>query len=186
MKKFFALTIFLLLISSQASALRLELNPQPIGKISFFGEDFQIEGAIKISKRTAQFGDLFFHFDAAKKLSAFSDRKIKNTVNVDTNGKTEIYLISNTGGENFYLLKKDSGTGDAIKVLGKRDGNRIEHLDGLALREIYSIGWNFYMTEFFTEDNKIIFRYRLQNNFIDVICHWHGFNQKFYTEAIEQ
>ena len=187
MKKFFALTIFLTLICAQASALRLELRPQPIGKVSFFGEDFKIEGAAKISKHMAQFDEYFyFHFDAAKKISAFGDRKIKNTVNVDTSGETEIYRIKNTGGWDFYLLKKTGGTGDAIKVLGMRDDKWIEHLDTLALREKYNIGWNFCMTEFFTQDNKIIFRYRFQDKIIDVICRWHGFNQKFYTEVLEQ
>ena len=184
MKKFFVLTIFMMLICAQASALRLELRPQPIGKVSFFGESFQIEGAAKISKHMAQFDEYFyFHFDAAKKISAFGDRKIKNTVNVDTSGETEIYRIKNTGGWDFYLLKK---TDDAIKVLGMRDDKCIEHLDTLALREKYNIGWNFCMTEFFTEDNKIIFRYRLQDKIIDVICRWHGFNQKFYTEVLER
>ena len=145
----------MMLICAQASALRLELRPQPIGKVSFFGESFQIEGAAKISKHMAQFDEYFyFHFDAAKKISAFGDRKIKNTVNVDTSGETEIYRIKNTGGWDFYLLKK---TDDAIKVLGMRDDKCIEHLDTLALREKYNIGWNFCMTEFFTEDNKIIF-----------------------------
>ena len=33
---------------------------------------------------------------------------------------------------------------------------------------------------------KIIFRYTLQNHFVDVVCQWHAANQKFYNEVIEQ
>ena len=187
LKKFLIIAIGLILISAQASATRLVIIPHPIGKISFFGEEFQIDGAKKISKHVAQFDDYFyFHFDAAKKISNFGGRKIKNTVNVDTHGETAIYRISNTSGWDFYLLKKFSDTGDTIKVLGIRDGKWIEYLDVPSLREKYNIGRNFYMVGFFNEDNKIIFRYKFQDKIIDVVCRWHAFNQKFYTEVVEQ
>ena len=190
LKKFLAGIFLLMIISAQASAIRLEFDPEPIGKISFDGDKFEIEGATKIDgdnlKGVALFGeDFYFHFDADRIYNRFGDRDKKNTAEVDIYGETEIFQIGNTAGADFYLLRKDSGTGDLIKVLGLRDGKWIEFFDVRTLREKYDIGWNFYMTKFFTEDNKIIFRYQLQNNFIDVVCRWHAVNQKFYTEAIE-
>ena len=215
LKKFLAGVFLLMIISVQASAMRLELYPQPIGKIFFDGENFQIDGATKIKgnskKGVALFGDKFyprteadrkrygtsggdkfyghkfyFHFDAAKKISSFGDESKKNSVNVDTHGETEIFIVNNSAGYNFFLLKKFSNSGDEIKVLGLRDDKWIEYLDATALRTKYNIGWNFHLSKFFTEENRIIFRYTLQNHFVDVICRWHVVNQKFYTEAIEQ
>ena len=50
LKKFFALTILLLMIAAPVSAMRLELHPQPIGKISGLNKDkFFIDGATKIN-----------------------------------------------------------------------------------------------------------------------------------------
>ena len=215
MKKFFALIIFLLIISAQASAIRLELYPQPIGKIIFDGKTFQIDGATKIKgnsfKGVALFGDklyprteadkkrygtsggdefyghkFYFHFDAAKKISSFGDKSKKNSVSVDTSGETEIFIVNNSARYNFFLLKKFSDSGDEIKVLGLRDDKWIEYLDARALREQYGIGYNFHLSKFFTEENTIVFRYTLQNHFVDVICRWYMPNQKFYNEAVEQ
>lgn len=186
-KKFLAGIFLLMIISSQASAMRLELDPQPIGKISFDGEHFQIEGAIEISKRKAQFDEYFyFHFDAAENLSTFGDRNKKNSVSVDTLGETEIYQIKNTAGWDLFLLKKSSDTDDDIKVLGKRDGKWIEQLNVPALREKYDISRDFRPEKFFTEDNNIIFRYRFQEQVTDVVCHYHAFNEKFYPEEIRR
>lgn len=184
MKKIFVLTAALMMIFSQASAMRLELNPQPIGKVSFHGKDYQIEGASKLSEHRAQFGtDFYMHFD---KVVRFGDKHKKNTVEIDMTGDNELYLIYNTAGADFYMIKKYTGTGDAIKVIGKRDDKWVEYLDALELRKQYDIGWNFYMSKVFTQDNKIIFRYTLQNYVIDVECHWHAVNQKFYSEMIER
>ena len=215
LKKFWAGIFLLMIISAQASAMRLELYPQPIGKITFDGKTFQIDGATKIkgdsSKGRALFGDkfflqkdfgvpkhstsedneiyggkFFFHFDAAKKICSFGDSDKKNSVNVDIHGEAEIFFIRNTAGSDLFLIKQASGTGDAIKVLSLRDGKWTVYLDALSLREKYDIGWNFHMSKFFTEDNKIIFRYTLHEHFIDVICRLHMGNQKFYTEVREQ
>lgn len=131
-------------------------------------------------------GKLYFHFDAAKKIATFGDRDAKNSVAIDIHGEREIFVIHNSAGNNFFLLKEDIGTGDGVKIIGLKDGKWIEHLDALALRQKYNIGWNFHMSQVLTEDNKIIFRYTLNVHTIDVICRWHGGNQKFYTEAIEQ
>ena len=64
LKKFLAGVFLLMIISVQASAMRLELYPQPIGKIFFDGENFQIDGATKIKgnskKGVALFGDKFY------------------------------------------------------------------------------------------------------------------------------
>ena len=212
LKKFLAGVFVLLMISAQASAMRLELFPQPIGKIFFDGKEFKVEGATKFkgnsSKGAAMFGDksyprteadqkrygtsggdrfygekFFFHFDAAKNLSSFGDRDKKNSVPVDTLGETEIFLVNNSAGHNLFLLRKD---GDAIKVLGQRGGKWIEQLDVPALRAKYDIGQNFSLEKFFTDENQIIFRYKFQERVVDVICRWHAVNEKFYTEAIEQ
>ena len=192
MKKFFALIICLLMISAQASAMRLELEPTPIGRISFHDyEKFNIEGATTIKgdalKGTVLFGEyLYFHFDNNNIYNRFGDRNIKNTVDVDVYGETEIYRIDSTANLPLYLLKKYSNSGDAIKVIGLRGGKWIEQLNALDFREKYNIGHNFHLSKFFTEDNKIIFRYTLQNDIIDVVCRWHAVNEKFYTEAIER
>lgn len=215
LKKFFAGIFLLMIFSAQASAMKLELYPQPIGKIFFDGKTFQIDGATKINgnsqKGVALFGDklyprteadkkkygtsggdefygrkFYFHFDAAKKISSFGDKSKKNSVEVDTYGKTEIYRIANTAGSDLFLLKKISDDRDAIKVIGLRGGKWIILLNALDFREKFNIGENFQLSKIFTEENQIIFRYTLQNHFVDVICRWHAVNQKFYTEATEQ
>ena len=181
LKKIFLLTAALMMISSQASAMRLELDSQPVGKVTYYDEAYQVEGASNLSKRRAQFGtDFYIHF-------RFGDKNKKNTVEVDVKGENLIYYIYNTAGADFYLIKNENiGTGDGVKVLGKHDDKWIVFLDALELRKQYDIGWNFHMSEFFTKDNKIIFRYTLQNYIIDVECHWHSVNQKFYSEVIER
>ena len=212
LKKFLAGVFVLLMICAQASAMRLELFPRPIGKIFFTDGKFSVEGASKLSKHRAMFGDkiyprteadqkrygtsggdkfygekIFFHFDAAKNLSRFGDRDKKNSVPVDTfHGETEIFIVNNSAGRNLFLLRQESGTGDAIKVLGLRGGKWIEQLDVPTLRAKYDIGRNFSTEKFFTEENRIIFRYRLQERVVDLICRWHAVNEKFYTEAIER
>jgi hypothetical protein len=221
-KKFLAALILLLMIAAPTSAMRLELYPQPIGKISVAENDtLQIIGASKISgknlgndtyaKGIAIFGNknfprnpentrhysdtydtffaekLFCHFDAAKKICSFGDCDIKNTVAIKISPcEREIYVINNTAGRNLFLLKEDIGTGDGIKIIGTKDGKWLEFLDARDLREKYNVGYNFRLTKCFTEDNKIIFRYTLNDHVIDVVCRWHAANQEFYTEAIEQ
>lgn len=106
---------------------------------------------------------------------------------VDTfHGETEIFIVNNSAGRNLFLLRQAGDTGDAIKVLGLRGGKWIEQLDVPTLRAKYDIGRNFFMEKFFTEENRIIFRYRLRERVVDVICRWHAVNEKFYTEAIER
>lgn len=186
LKKFFVLTVALMMmIFSQASAMRLELDSQPVGKVTYYDDNYQVEGASNLSKNRAQFGtDFYMHFD---KLARFGDKNKKNTVEVDVRGENFIYYIYNTAGADFYLIKNDNiGTGDGVKVLGKHNGKWVVYLDALELRKQYDIGWNFHMSDFFTEDNKIIFRYTLQNYIIDVECHWHALNQKFYPKMIER
>lgn len=185
MKRLLAFTALLMMIAAQASAMRLELEPQPVGEVTYYDEAYHVEGASKLSKHVARFGeDFYLHLD---KVARLGDKRKKNTVAVDMRGETTIYRIDNTAGAAFYLIKNDSiGTGDGVKVLGVRDGKWLVYLDALELREQYGIGWNFHMSQVFTEDNKIIFRYTLQSHVIDVECHWHAVNQKFYPEAIER
>ena len=59
LKKFLAGVFVLLMISAQASAMRLELYPQPIGKIFFDGKEFKVEGAIKFKGNSSQGAALF-------------------------------------------------------------------------------------------------------------------------------
>ena len=191
LKNFFTGIFLLMIFSAQASAMSLELEPQPIGKIFSDGENFKIEGATQIEgdfkKGVVLFGeDFYLHFDADRIYNRFGGRDKKNSVEVDTYGETEIYQIANSAGSNLFLLKKISDDRDAIKVLGLRGGNRIILLDALDFREKFNIGENFRLSKIFTEENKIIFRYTLQNHFVDVVCQWHAANQKFYNEVIEQ
>ena len=191
LKKFFAAVICLLIISAQTSAMRLELYPKPIGKISFHNYDkFNFKGAKIITgnefKGIVLFGDDFYlHYDSNNIYNRFGELDKKNTVSVDIYGETEIYRIDSTANLPLYLLKKDTNTGDAIKIIGRRGGKWIEHLNALDFRGKYNIGQNFHLSKFFTYENQIIFRYTLQNDIIDVICRWHAVNEKFYTEAIE-
>ncbi len=191
LKKFLVAAICLLIMSAQASAMRLTLYLQPIGKISFYNDRFNFEGAKIIKgnefKGIVLFGDyLYLHYDSNDIYSRFGARNKKNTISVDIQGETEIYLIDSTANLPLYLLKKSSSTSDAIKVIGLRGGKWIEHLNALDFREKYNIGHNFQLSKFFTNENRIIFRYTLQNNIIDVICRWHAVNEKFYPEMIEQ
>ena len=145
MKRLVALTALLMMIAAQASAMRLELDPQPVGKVTHYDEAYRVEGASKLSKRVAQFGEGFYlHFDKA---ALFGDKCKKNTVAVDIRGETTIYRIDNTAGAAFYLIKNDSiGTGDGVKVLGVRDGKWLVFLDALKLREHIGVQLYLYMT----------------------------------------
>ena len=114
MKKFFALMICLLMISAQASAMNLTLN-KSIGLISLAPRQYelQIKGYTNLdgnfSKGVAQFGNLYFHFDAAKKISSFGDESKKNSVSVDTSGETEIFIvrvIGETFGGFFFVASR--------------------------------------------------------------------------------
>ena len=75
MKRLVALTALLMMIAAQASAMRLELVPQPVGKVTYYDAAYQVEGASKLSKRMAQFGeDFYLHFDKA---ALFGDKRKK-------------------------------------------------------------------------------------------------------------
>ena len=72
-----------MMISAQASAMRLELYPQPIGKIfSYNYNDFKIDGATQIKgdlkKGVVRFGeDFYLHFDCETIYNRFGDRDKK-------------------------------------------------------------------------------------------------------------
>lgn len=220
LKKFFALMILLLMIAAPVSAMRLELHPQPVGRIAAPDNGkFFIEGATKISgdgsgnyysKGVAVFADknyprenpkqygsnvsdtfpgepIYFHFDAEKKLSNLGGSDVKNSMAIDFfKGDREIYLINNTSGHSLYLLKMDTSPGDAMIIIGvNRDGKWVELLDVQSLRKKYDLGWNYVMTKFFTVSNKIVFRYQIMTETIDVVCRFHEVNREFYTEAIK-
>ena len=190
MKKFFAATLMLLMISAQVSAM--QLSKEPIGKIFSDGNEYEIEGAtvkeVDDTKGIARFGeDFYFHFDIIMELNSFGGRDVKNTAVLDNfRGSYEIYRVNNDGGADFFLVKLNTGTGDAIHVFGRRNGKWIEYLNVLHLRKKFDIGWNFTMSKILTEGNKIIFRYFLPGHFADLICSWDATTQDFSTKAIER
>ncbi|MBQ7453514.1 MAG: hypothetical protein IJS69_00440 [Selenomonadaceae bacterium] len=215
LKKFFALTFLFIIIAAPTSAMRLELVTQPVGEISGVQQKiFIITGATKIegtgsnsqyTKGVAVFADgeytrenpgdyaighgnifpgepIYFHFDVDKKICKLGDRNAKNSLDFDLfDDSCEIFLIGNTSGHDLYLVK----VGTAIKVIGLKDGKWVELLDVNTLREKHDVGWNYSLEKFFTEDNKIIFRYKLRDDQIDLVCRLHEVNRKFYTEAIK-
>lgn len=205
MKKFLSVMILLMMICVPASATRLEMIPQPIGKILCDNSyNLQItlgSHKIDISKKTREDNfegvmtfdqDFYFHFDTSKKNSYFGDQSFTNTVKIsviDSNefmvSRTEIFRVENTAGLPFYVIRKTSASGDSAKVLGKLDGKWVECLDTLDFQRKFGIGSNGTLNEIFTQDNKIIFRYKLHNQIIDVECHWHVDDKKFYPEAIK-
>lgn len=207
MKKFLGVMILLLMICVPASATRLELHSQTLGKIlcdNNYNLQITLDGhKIDISKKTREdnfegvmtFDEgFYFQFDTQKKNCYFGDQSLSNAVKfsiIDNNefmlSRTEIHRVDNTAGFPFYVLRKTSGSGDFAKVIGKlNSGKWAEFLDTAELQRKYNVGFNFTLNEFFTQDNKIIFRYKFQMQVVDVECHWNVEEQKFYPEVIRR
>ena len=185
MKKFFALVTFLLILSAQASAMNLTIYRDADWTIGLSSEPFtlKIAGYTNLdgdfSKGVAQFGNLYYHFDAlalrdkmplAKSFeeeekifayaSRFGGRDFANTVPVYTfEGGTRIYPIKSDDAREFYMLVTETGGGGSIKVIGERDGKWVRYFDTQDLHKSKQIGWDFYLQNFYTDGDTIIFIY---------------------------
>ena len=210
MKKFFALMICLLIITAQASAMNLTLN-KSIGLISLnYGQnELQIKGYTHLdgnfSKGVAQFGNLYFHFDATSlnyvtratnfeeeqkifdAASRFGSRDFANTVPVYTfEGSTQISPISSDDDREFYLLATETGGGGSMKVIGSRGGKWVKFFDTLDLKQSKQIGWDWYLQNLYTDGDKIIFVYEDWQNkkLCTVIYKWDESAQWFGVEIV--
>lgn len=184
MKKFFALMTFLLILSAPASAMNLTIYRDVDWTIGLGSEPFTMEIAGytnlegDFSKGVAQFGDLYFHFDApalrdrmplAKTFaeeeeifayaSRFGSRNFANTVPVYTfEGSTRIYPLKSDDGREFYLLVTETGGGGSIKVIGERNGKWVKYFDTADVRK--KIPHDFYLDNFYTAGDTIILDYK--------------------------
>ena len=206
MKKFFVLTIFLMMICAQASAMNLKLS-QSLGNISLGANPYllHIEGSNlpggDYSKGAATFGDLFFHFDCTlfediqargktfeeieSLASRFGSSDFENAVPVYVfEGLTKIYRLSGDDGREFYLLATETGGGGSMKVIGSRDGKWIKFFDALDMRK--QIPPEYYIENFYAEGDTIIFVYKKwqEENFCELRYKWNEAADWFGVEII--
>ena len=206
MKKFFVLTIFLMMICAQASAMNLKLS-QSLGNISLGANPYllHIEGSNlpggDYSKGAATFGDLFFHFDCTlfediqargktfeeieSLASRFGSSDFENAVPVYVfEGLTKIYRLSGDDGREFYLLATETGGGSSMKVIGSRDGKWIKFFDTLDMRK--QIPSEYYIENFYADDDTIIFVYKKwqEENFCELRYKWNEAADWFGVEII--
>ena len=188
MKKFFALTILLLMTSASCLAMTFQ-SPVTIGTISSSGDNaIVIDGTTNIDatagqqsnsyiKGVAVFGGkLYLHFDGElfvnkmsqaftpaiyNEVSFFGDRNIKNTVaHFVFEGSTKIYRIDNDGNLALYLLATETGGGGSMTVIGtKSDGTWVKYFDTGDGKKNFGLSRDFYLQNFYTSGNAIIFRY---------------------------
>ena len=187
MKKFFATLILLMMISATCAATQFQIT-RPSLSVNFFSDACEIGGhTVKPADKAKLFPDLYFHYDTAKNFGRLGDFDVSNSVAVDMQGQNEITFVENLdGGAEFFAVKKNTPPGDTLTVIGKRDGIWVEYLNARSLRIKYDIGWNFVMSKIIAHGDKIIFRYTLQEDVIDIVCTWNAANQNFSTEAIER
>lgn len=186
MRNFFAATFVMLMISSTCAAMMLHVAHKPL-QINFYEDSCQIgDNTLKPADVVKIAPDFYLHYDTAKNFSNFGDRDVRNTVAVDLRGMNELTIVEDYDGTAFYLIKNNTPPGDAIKVLGKRDGKWVVMLNVTDLREKYNLGWNFFCTKFIAHGDKIIFRYELNADIVDIVCTWDAANQTFSTKAIER
>lgn len=198
MKNFLATICLLLVFCSQASAMNFTLY-ESIGSISLGREPFtlKIEGYTQLagdfSKGVAVFGDdLYFHFDCRKvaeetfdAASLFGGSDSSNAVPVFVfEGRTKIYPISDDAGRNFYLLATETGGGSSLKVIGDRGGSWVKYFDTLDMRR--QIPREFYLEDFYTAGNTIIFLYKewQKENYCKLRYKWDDATQWFGVEII--
>ena len=206
MKKFFVLTIFLMMICAQASAMNLKLS-QSLGNISLGANPYllHIEGSNlpggDYSKGAATFGDLFFHFDCTlfeeiqargktfeeieSLASRFGSSDFENAVPVYVfEGLTKIYRLSGDDGREFYLLATETGGGSSMKVIGERGGTWIKFFDALDMRK--QIPPEYYIENFYAEGDTIIFVYKKwqEENFCELRYKWNEAADWFGVEII--
>ncbi|MCR5833470.1 MAG: hypothetical protein K6G55_02285 [Selenomonadaceae bacterium] len=201
LKKFLVLTVLLMIVTLPVSAARLELAEEPIGKISVWmdGTALEVENPIEIdgigdghyySQAVALFGEkssekIYYHFNAPKNISRFGAEDIGNTIPVLVLYNCEIYPLKDDAGHNLFLLNLESGSGREFIVVGQNGNTWREYINLPKLREKFDVGCNFTMEKFFVEGNKIIARYQLQDNYIDIVNTWDVKKQKFSAQVVK-
>ena len=188
MKKFFVLTILLLMTSASCLAMTFQ-GPVAIGTISSSGDNaIIIDGTTNIDatfgrasnsyiKGTAVFGGkLYLHFDGElfvnktrqqftpaiyNEVSFFGDRNKKNSVpHFVFEGSTKIYRIDNDANLALYLLATETGGGGSMTVIGtKSDGTWVKYFDTSDGKKNFGLNNDFYLQNFYTSGDAIIFRY---------------------------
>lgn len=208
MKKFFALTIFLLMISLQASAMEFKLS-QSLGNISLGAENFtlHIEGSNlsdgDYSKGVAIFGDLYFHFDCTlfneiqssgktfeeieASASRFGGRDFESAVpGYVFEGMTKIFRLSGDDGREFFLLVTETGGGSSMKVIGSRGGTWLQFFDTNDAKKNYAVAHDFYLEDFYAAGDTIIFVFKKwqEENFCELRYKWDEAAHRFGVEVI--
>lgn len=191
MKKFFALTIFLLMFAAQVSAMNLTLR-ESVGSISQSSNpnEIKIEGATQLDgnfkKGVAVFNDLYFYFDSSNETSLFGGKNFSDTVTVYVfEGLTKIFPIIGDDGHEFYLLATETGGGGSFKIIGARDGIWVQYFDTSDMRK--EIPHEFYLENFFAEGDTIIFLYKewQKENFCELRYKWDATAQWFGVEVLK-
>lgn len=194
MKKFFALTIFLLALTAQVSAMNLTLH-ESVGAISqTSANEIKITGYTRLdgnfSKGVAVFADkLYLHFDSAlaedfEAASRFGGENFSNTVPVYVfEGLTKIYPVSD-GGREFYLLATETGGGGSFKLIGARDGKWVKYFDTSDARKNFP--HDFYPENFSAAGDTITFRYKKwrAENFCELRYKWDAAANWFGVEVV--
>ena len=186
LKKILAAMIFVLMVSSQASAMHLKVG-ESVGSISLGADAFtlKIDGGKQIegddSKGVVLFGNLYFHFDARLlkekmpqatsydeeqaifgRASRFGGKDVENCVPVFVfEGRTTIIPISSDDGHDFYLLATETGGGGSMKVIGERDGVWVQYFDTYDAKR--QLGYEFYMKDLYAAGDTIVFVYEEWN-----------------------
>lgn len=175
LKKFFALTTFLLIFSANCSAMTFQ-QPVEVGNVSISGANsIQIDGTTNIDatrgdqpnsyiKGVAIFNEkLYLHFDGEilTQKSFFGGRDVKNSVEVFVfEGLTKIYQIDNDAGLEMYLLSTETGGGGSMKVIGTTaDGKWVKYFDTNDAKKNYELSQDFYLKNFSVSGDSITFQY---------------------------
>ena len=164
-RKIFALTILLLTVFAQASAMELRLEDS-IGRITLGRENFtlRLDGYTRldgdVSKGMAVFGELYFHFDCRDELSAFGGSEPSDCVEVYVfEGLTKIYPITSDVGRTFWLLATETGGGGTMRLIGERDGEWVQYFDTMRDKRQHGVAYDFYLQDFYAEDDTLSFVY---------------------------
>lgn len=181
------------------------------------GNGIKISGATDINATTdnrgnyfagtATFGELYLHFDAMKlaqkaqaakssadmmkiydEVSFFGSSDVANSVPYFVfEGITKIYRIDNNAGLTLYLLAMETGGGGSMTVIGERGGKWLKYFNTRDDKKKFDIAPNFYLTDFYTDGDEIIFRYSPDNtNVRELHYRWDSATQRFAVEKIQR
>lgn len=179
------------------------------------GDGIKISGATDINATTdnrgnyiagtATFGKLYLHFDAIElaqkaqaaissadmkkiynEVSFFGSSDVENSVPYFVfEGLTKIYRIDNNAGLSLYLLATETGGGGSMTVIGERGGKWVKYFNTREGKKKFGIAPNFYLTDFYTDGDEIIFSYSPDNtNFHELHYRWDSATQRFAVEKI--